>query len=206
MQEKLFIIPTKIIPILTQSTELSDVFFRQCAFCQKIACTSSEFQQKTLFYCPFCIRHKQHTRNNRHVLILSFRNILGYFYHQKYLSNRPTMYLSEIYDYCAIHMQSGLQNPCFSYDSETLLWFIDFSLVGRNKIPFTSVKKTVVDILACFKLEINLPQHQQIYPLYEIGLENFYQYRRSPKNKMLIPQTAEIEEKMCFLQKFEKKC
>lgn len=144
-------------------------------------------------YCAFCLRNKFHTRLRKDVLILSFRGIAGWLYHFKYLSNLSgRMWLSELQDCIDVHQQVGLTNPSFSYDPETMLWFVNFSHIGDGKKQqgIEEVYKTIINILACFNLPINVPELDTslLFNKYRKSIEEFYQKRQRPKNRyMLIP-------------------
>jgi hypothetical protein len=172
-----------------------------CSFCGKrvsIATFSGNLCNKLSgrdYYCGFCLRHNFYTKNNKNVLILTFRNILNHFYQEFYanpLTTSKKMYLSEIKEYTNAHVQAGLLNPTFSYDPSTLLWFIDFSRVGRGnkKIRLNDVLKTVLNILACFNLKTNITSFSvcYFYEKYETAIQKFYANRyRSPDRAILSP-------------------
>jgi hypothetical protein len=179
--------------------ELSKDFYYECAFCQKTVKPVSGFHTiyETLtgdyFHCPFCIRHGYHTRNNKHILIMSFRAVIGYYYYAHYLSSYDTkIWLTEIKEIIESHIQTGLLNPLFTYDPESLLWFVDFSKVGRGKkkIPISDILKTISNILVCFNLCKYEPncKPQALYQKYEEAILKWYQNRTRPEGKrFLIP-------------------
>lgn len=196
---QLTVVPIKLISVADASNgELSDHIYRTCHFCAK----QSEFfpinqkinQRLTgsdQFYCQFCLRHDCHTKNSRHVLILSFRSILGYYF-QQYYQLQKRMWLSEIKDYEGSHTQIGLQNPVFSYDPETMLWLVNFAKVGisKKKIKIEEVLKTVINILTCFNLPQEVPglRCQRFFLKYKEAILNFHTRRYRPEDrKMLIP-------------------
>ena len=151
-----------------------------CNFCHKqtnISPNNERLSGKDKFFCTFCIRHNYHTKNNLNVLILSFRAILGYMYEELYSGkNGRTIWLSQLKDYADIHQEIGLENPIFSYDPETMYWFIDFSKIGdsKKKIPMEEVLKTVINILSCFNLsEISGLSLSRLYAKYTKSLGEF---------------------------------
>jgi len=97
--------PPAIVDIILQpikeslNGELSKDFYYECAFCQKTVKPTSDFHfiYETLtgdyFHCPFCIRHDYHTKNNKHILTLSFRAIIGYYYYNFLISSYVTKIL-----------------------------------------------------------------------------------------------------------------
>ena len=179
--------------------ELSKDFYYECAFCQKSVRVQNEFQgiyttlSGTWFHCPFCIRQELNTKNSKHVLILSFRAILGYYYYGLYLNGHEAkIYVSEIKEILDSHEQTGLLNPVFSYDPETMLWFIDFNRVGhgKKKIAVEDVLKTISNILVCFNLQKYMPMAKPytLYQKYDEAIRKWYADRSRPEGKrFLIP-------------------
>lgn len=201
-QDKLFVCPVKLTALEPEpSGELSDTVFRKCFFCEK-TCQINPEQSPILqklsgpdnFFCPFCLRHNLHNRDNRDILILSFRSIIGYLYLQNYVYtlDRNKMWVSEIEDYVSSHQLAGEVNPLFLYDSDTMLWFVDFSRVGQSKkkVPVDEVLKTVSSILTCFNFWRTIPNLNtaSLFKKYSDAIKLFYDSRRRPENKkMLIP-------------------
>jgi Cdc6-like AAA superfamily ATPase len=73
-----------------------------------------------------------------------------------------------------------------------MLWFVDFNRIGRSskKIRINEVLRTVVNILVCFNLPINVPgiKTAKVYQKYQTAITKFYSTRFRPNNKlMLIP-------------------
>jgi len=182
--------------------ELAEKIHYECNFCGKTIglyplnrkiCERLSGDQ---FYCPFCLRNRFNTRNNKHILILSFRSLVGYYYYEKYAyTHNREVWISEIMDFMESHAAAGLVNPLFSYDPESMLWFIDFSKVGkgRKKVKVAEVLKTILSILTCF----NINQHvtngklSKFYLKYEEAILKFYQQRYRPEDrKHLIPTLA----------------
>ena len=159
------ILDVNLVPIEKKSEngELADKIYYECMFCGKRVGLLP--QQRNLceklsgedFYCTFCLRNNFYNKNNKNILILSFRAIIGYYYHTFYLNTRK-MYYSQINDFITTHAEIGLNNPVFYYDWETMLWFIDFSKIGRGnkKIKIGDILQTLKDILICFNLDDNL--------------------------------------------------
>lgn len=181
--------------------ELSDKIHYKCRFCGKTSGLATEIREvceriagPDHFYCPFCVRNGYYTKSTKDVLVLSFRSILGYFYYALYCSKSRqlrSMWVSEIQDYADAHAKVGLQNPVFNYDSETYLWFVDFSKVGtgRKKIAVDEVLKTITNILSCF----NLYEHSQggahaYYNKFRDAVVKFHTHRYRPQGRpFLIP-------------------
>lgn len=190
-----------------ENGELSDKVLRKCCFCEK-KCTVFPVNKQLLtklsgpdaFYCDFCLRHNFNSKNNRNIMILTFRSIIGYFYYQNYLlidrGNAPNVrrtWVSEIEDYIEYHREAGECNPIFVYDPETLLWFVDFSKVGdtRRKVPLDEVLKTVMNILLCFNLYETVPgvNINQFFQKYKDAITNFYEKRHRPEKRRILSPT-----------------
>lgn len=153
-----------------------------CNFCHKqtnVNHNNERLSGKDKFFCTFCIRHNYHTKNNLNVLILSFRAILGFLYEEFYSGkNGRKIWLAQLKDYAAIHQDIGLENPAFSYDPETMYWFVDFLKVGesKKKIPLEEALKTIINILSCFNLnEIDGINMSKLYFKYKKALQTFKQ-------------------------------
>lgn len=195
--DQLTVIPTKLVSVAdAPNGELSERIYRTCHFCEKqteIFSLNKKINQRLTgsnqFFCQFCLRHDHHTKNSRDVLIMSFRSILGYYYQQYY---HKRMWLSEIKDYETSHVQTGLQNPVFSYDPETLLWFVNFAKVGmsKKKIKVEEILKTILNILVCFNLPLEVPELHfcRFFSKYKDAVLSFHTKRYRPEGrKMLIP-------------------
>ena len=174
---KFLISQVKLTPLeVLPNGDLCEKFYQRCSFCEKncflpafVRPLYNKLSNET-FFCDFCLRNNFHTRNNRNVFILTFRSIIGQFYQQNYTLpqfGRIRLYLADIEDYLESHMQTGLLNPLFFYDPDSMLWFIDFSKVGssKKKIEFQEICRTIKNILVCFNLSETLPN---------IGMVNFY--------------------------------
>lgn len=182
--------------------ELAEVAHYECAYCGKnvkLNTGSAKLHQRlnsNEFYCNFCLRHKLYTKSNRHILMLTFRSIIGYYYYVLYRTTvtNQKMYYSEINDCIASHMETGLQNPVFHYDPQTYIWFIDFSRVGqgKGKIPCVDVLRTISNIIVCFNLSriSNIKIHE-LYNKYQEAVEKFYTQRNRPYGKKLLVPTLQ---------------
>jgi hypothetical protein len=194
--------------------ELAENFHCVCCFCDKMVKVNSHnfesFQKlnKKKFYCPFCLRNNHHFRSARHILPFSYRAIIGYYYYRLYDINPHKLYFSQIEDCIKKHENIGLQNPVFSYDPNTFLWYLDFNRIGnaRRKAPFQEVLKTTKMMLDCFDLK----KHQSLFvedsmqSKFDKALDLFYQKRKRPKDrKMLIPTLDKLAglEKNDFFEK-----
>lgn len=197
MSEKVAISKIILNPLpKTPSGELCEKIYCKCNFCEKTCevfpdqfSPINKLSGEGNFYCAFCLRHNFHTKNSKNILILSFRGIIAQFYYQNYITQQM-MYISQIEDFIESHQKAGLVNPCFSYDPETMLWFIDFSKIGntKKKIPIEEIYKTVLSILVSFNLFEFSANMSGMYKKYKDAIELFYTKRQRPENKkMLIP-------------------
>lgn len=181
------------------NNELAEKIHFQCSFCGKqvgiypMERALCEKLSGEKFYCTFCLRNNHHTKINKHILILSFRSVISYYYHAKYLtaSNRK-LWISEIADYIDSHWDAGLLNPAFLYDPSSFLWFIDFSKVGKDgrRMRLCEVLKTVANMLACFNLRQHIPEIKmgKYFYKFDEAITKFYKNRYRPADKrMLIP-------------------
>ena len=200
MVEKISIRNVKIVSLpQIESGELSEIVQQSCEFCQKEVAVYAEQQDlfrrlsgHGRFFCTFCLRNGLHSKNSRNVLILSFRSIIGFLYHEWYAVPARKLCLSELEDFIRDHVEAGMRNPCFRYDPDTFLWFIDFNRVGQTnrKIRIEDVIRTVADILTCFNLWETAPglQIHAFFNKYREAILNFYSKRYRPDGRrMLIP-------------------
>ena len=162
--------------------EFSDTPVRECRFCQKM------FPSSQQMYCTFCLRSGFNTKANRHILGLSFRSIFGFYYYVFY-KNKRQMWFSEIDDLICKHIDIGLQNPLFHYDSESYMWFVDFQRVGDASVE--EVLTIVSDILDCFHLPDKIPGIQMTVLLnkYKDAILKFHTQRERPDDKKLLIPT-----------------
>lgn len=185
----------------TSGQELSDTFYHNCLFCEKLVRVSSDNFNSCLnlgggkFYCPFCLRNNFNYRTSRNVLIVSFRAIIGQYYYKHFLEterHKTKMWLSEIECMIERHERLGLKCPVYSYDPSTYLWFVDFNKIGKNprKAPIGEVTGIAQMILSVFKLDKVYGQYvfNDMWKKYEHALKLFYEKRQRPADRrMLIP-------------------
>jgi hypothetical protein len=171
-----------------------------CVFCEKtVLVYKEEYSQNRAvghgnFYCPFCIRNGHHHSDaSQHKLILSFRGIIGFYYWQLYQTPNRSIYLSEIESCVREHVSDGLQHPAFSYDPETLNWYIDFRLVGttRHKFPIKTVHDNIDFILECFQLKKRVPHlNPDVFQnKFTEAINLYYEQRQRPKTKKVLCPT-----------------
>lgn len=161
------------------------LYSQERALCEKLTGDGS-------FYCGFCLRHRFNTRNNRDLLIMSFRGIIGYYYDYLY-KDKGELSLSQIKDFIQLHRRVGLQNPIFYYDDESMLWFVDFSRVGRGrkKLQLKDVLQTTIGILSCFNLAqvVPDPNLHKLFGKYREAIEKFCSHRYRPEGRWLLIPT-----------------
>jgi len=196
------------------SGELSQFIFSKCCFCEKrcklpaaIFRNLSKLSGDAEFFCSFCIRNGLNTKNSKDFLILSFRAIIGFYYVEKYLNQKVNkVWLSQIEDLIESHKKEGLNNPVFSYDEETMLWFINFGKVGdsKKKIPLEEIKKTIKEILDNLKVEeaFSKASVEIVEQKYYQAIELFYSKRYRPNNKRILIPTLPLENKSNIDLKF----
>lgn len=159
----------------------------RCNFCEKMTCVNSYHKEASdrlggsnRFFCSFCLRNDYYQRYGNHVMVLTYRGIIGYYYYAYYVMPKvASMIVADIHDYLDLHQRAGLQNPLFRYDPETFCWFIDFSKVGKRKMPVEFVLKTIIQQLACFNLYENVrgSSPRKIYEKYQEAVLEFHQHR-----------------------------
>lgn len=174
---------------------------RRCGFCGKdtlltpsVRAYSDAMSSGDRFFCTFCLRHRLHHRDHRHVLMMTFRGIIGYYYQAFYaLPKQALMYISEIRDYVDLHVKAGLENPLFNYDPDSYVWFVDFSRVGRGKgrQPIEEVLLTVSRILLTFNLfeHVKDIRPYKVYQKYQEAIQIFFHKRQRPEGQRLLAPT-----------------
>jgi hypothetical protein len=189
--------------------ELAEKIYYECDFCRKTVGLHPEIRRVCErlsgdgFYCAFCLRNNFHIKSNRHILITSFRGVIGYYYYALYASPHRQLYLANLEDYISSHIHAGSQNPIFRYDPESYLWFIDFSRVGRcrKKIKLQDVNRTIVNVLTCFNLWDHIPnvRMHKLYDKYAEAVEKFHTQRYRPEGKrMCLPTLSQ-----CFTYPYQ---
>jgi len=173
----------------------------KCNFCGKETEVNASVRRFTdklsgpdRFYCCFCLRHRLNQRDARHTLALTFRGIIGYYYHAFYANSKQVhMTISEMWDYVNLHVQAGSQNPLFIYDPDTFLWFVDFTRVGksRRKLPIEDILATISEVLLSFNLLDNVKdiKPHKLYLKYEEAVLKFYHQRTRPSGARILSPT-----------------
>lgn len=188
-----------------QTNELAKVFYRNCSFCEKIVKVAPNNIQSCVniggkyFYCPFCLRHNHHHRSAQNILIMSYRGLIGYYYHRFYRGegnhDNRTMYWADIQRMIDKHRIVGMSNPVFNYDPATYLWFIDFNRIGnqKRKAPYAEVLETAKVMLHVFEVLNCAGRYGEddFWDKIQKAMTLFYEQRKRPKDrKMLIPTLA----------------
>lgn len=188
----------KLAKITSTGYEISNRYDQICAFCEKIVAIDQSNLKSCLeisgnnFYCPFCLRNNFHARSSSNILIMSFRAIIGYYYHRLYNITPRRIYFTEIQDLIQKQIEIGLSNPVFCYDPETYLWFIDFNRIGqtKNKTSFNHVLDDCVHLVEAMNIIkiISPTANAQTCSKYSTAIKLFHEKRKRPTNKrMLIP-------------------
>ena len=178
--------------------ELSTDIQIDCAFCDKTVRQQSDFRKMAEklsgddFFCSFCLRNGLNTKRRNHILIMSFRAIIGFYYYGQYAVSQQKISWSEIKACIEAHVEAGLQNPVFFYDPDTYLWYIDFSKVGKGtkKISVDDVMKTIANILVSFNLghHVKALDVNELYAKFDEAIRKYYEHRCRPEDKRaLIP-------------------
>jgi hypothetical protein len=180
--------------------DVTTTISRQCDFCQKETPIHSRtgtllhrLSGDSQFFCLFCTRHDLHTKKRKHVLILTYRGLIGYLYHACYQGKTPRLYVSEIYDLIRTHIQIGEQNPVFTYDPETYCWFIDFTKVGntKHKVTVQEVLRTVNEIISAFNPYEHIKDFKshKLVEKYTEAVMDFYSKRYRPEGRRICSPT-----------------
>lgn len=182
----------------SMTQELSNVFYRNCLFCNKTVRMSSQNLDVSLklvrkgYFCAFCVRNNFHHKLRQNVLIFSFRGVIGYYYWDLYRFERKFWH-SQIKDLIDNHSFVGLQNPVLHYDPSSYLWFADFNRIGNGdkKISITDTTLSIRSILDVFNLPNN--HNQKLWDRFNQAIWLFYTQRKRPKDKRaLIPTLSGI--------------
>lgn len=179
---------------IKSTKELSNNIWYQCNYCGDtveptiFSHLNEILSGDGLYHCNFCLRNNL-SNKNKNIFVLSFRGIIGYYYTKYYLpkaQSKHKMYFSEIQNYINSHEETGLLNPLFIYNRHNMLWFIDFSRIGKekNKIQLEDILKNIINILTCFNLhQIQGFQQDKLYLKYEEAISKFYKERYRPEDK-----------------------
>jgi len=166
-----------------------------CGFCHKYGQVSiSDFENRTnlghgRYFCSFCLRNRFNTKLNKHVLLMDFRGIIGYYVF--YLLDENKIYKSQILDYIRKHSVIGLRNPAFSFDPETLLWYVDFSRIGStlHKVSMEQVNATVDAIIDSFNIDKFHINDTPLKQKYHEALAEYYKTRTRPAERRILSPT-----------------
>ncbi|RTK96688.1 MAG: hypothetical protein EKK64_03625 [Neisseriaceae bacterium] len=135
---------------------LSENIYERCCICNKLYEISLKSRKlnkklKNNETCGFCFRNNF----SKKVFIFNVKSLPAFLYVQ---NHKNKDFLKELNQYVSCHIKSGLKNPVFFYDVETMNWFVDLS---KKKISKKEIKKTIVEILFCFNLWDTIPSLNQ---------------------------------------------
>jgi len=175
--------------------ELHKEPYAECSFCEKLFKITSVHQNlinklNNKTYCNFCIRHGYQTKAKKNILILTFRGIIGHYYYHCYKKNK-SMWVSEIKDYIDAHIEVGMESPFFNYDTETFLWFVDFSRIGNSAKKINkeiAVMGVVSNMISTFDIKHNT---NNFYSKYVDAINLFYSRRKRPVGKKILNPTLD---------------
>lgn len=180
---------------LSNPQELSDITYRTCTFCDKVV-RGNQLDFKSYlklcenFHCPFCLRNKFHLPSSQNILILSYRSIIGYYYHEHYLHGTKSLYQLE--QQIEAHVNIGLKSPVFTFDPTNYLWFIDFNHIGKSEheIPITDILRVIKNMMNSFDIQNSISDKaaNAVLRKYKSAINQFNIARYRPIGKrMLIP-------------------
>lgn len=179
------------------SDEIIENVVSCCNFCNKKVQIDVDNYQTCLdlghgkFFCSFCLRNHHTPKMKKHVLLLDFRGVIGFYFN--YLHPEGKIWKSQIYEHIQKHAAIGLKNPAFSYDPESLLWFIDFTRVGQtiHKVFPETVKETVESIIDCFEMDrlVSGSAAPAYKKKYNEAIDLYYTRRQRPEDKRVLSPT-----------------
>lgn len=172
----------------------------KCNFCQSMISLTprkremwKEASGAGHFYCGFCLSNNYNTKLSKHVLITSFRAIIGYYYYGLYLNNSKNMSFSQILDIVKNHEEVGLKNPIMKYDPSTHLWFINFHKIGnKNKsLGIDHLLKSTLEIITSFQIPMHIKGASpfKLFKKYQEAFILFYQQRTRPEGSKILSPT-----------------
>lgn len=179
-------------------SELSDDVATNCCFCEKNVHLSIEDFNLYVslgqdeFHCPFCLRHKHHHRDASNILLMSFKGMIGHYFHHCYHGTKRTMWISEIKELVEAHAETGLLNPVFNYDPDTFMWFVDFNRIGKTyrKIPIENIHETIEAIIGSLKPDkISNFTVKTYVDKFKEAVDIFYKNRQRPTDKRILCPT-----------------
>lgn len=171
--------------------------FYNCFFCNKIViddvfCEMNKTLSGNNLYCNHCLRMGFNKKNSKN-LIVSFKNIIAYYYYSFYISHgkKRTMWFSDIKNLINLHKKAGNRYPFMTYDEDTFLWFINFKKIGKNKkqIKLDNVKKALIDIAKCFEIEKHIHKFNfdKFIENIDEPIKNFYKSKCPARKVILFP-------------------
>ena len=156
MCNKINITKINLKQISNYKNNLSENIHERCCVCNKlyeISLKTKKLNKKAKNkdkICSFC----QRNNFSEKVFIFNLKCLPVFIYVK---NNQNKIALRELSQYISYHVKSGLGNPSFFYDPETMNWFVDLS----KNISKKQIKKTIIEILFCFNLWETIPYLDQ---------------------------------------------
>ena len=112
-------------------------FYYKCTFCKVL---SDKLRDKS---CNFCFRYFNYVQE-QHVLLLSFKNIFLDMGRRKFEDKSSCFEFAKLEDKL---IKMADQNPCYAYNSNSMIWHIDFEFEDGKQKQLLSIIKTAEDLL-----------------------------------------------------------
>lgn len=165
-----------------------------CDFCGKKFSPNTILRRlagQDAYYCTFCVRHRFHTKEQRHIFLLSFQSIIGYYYTDPHIHQKATVL--QINDLISRQITTGLNHPLFFYDYETSIWFVDFARIGdsKRKTRLNTVLNTIYAMLSSLSVSSFIPNMdvERFTRKITDAFIQFQKTRKRPGNKQIFCPT-----------------
>ncbi len=119
-----------------------------CHFCNKLFDLGKK--NKEIFpnerFCRFCVRSKHYVPEiTQNILGINYKALIGYIYYTHIAKNQVFFY--DLNEMVKEHVNTGLANPLFNYDSDNFQWHIDMRMVNSGEISIKSISSTIISQL-----------------------------------------------------------
>lgn len=122
----------------------------KCDFCDKTSLIYDQYYDinkkisKNNSYCNFCLRNELYKKNQKDIMIFTFKPIIKKYY-KLYL--KKTIFYSQVLDFLESHKNTGLLHPAFYYDDDSLNWFVNLTKTHNDDL-----QKHILNILCGFNI------------------------------------------------------